>query len=147
MLQKGKLPISEFIILESNANQWTLLKNKLVKEIKFKGYIKITPEKKVAVNLVILQAIHSSQSPSKTTFSLDTYMSAETALGLKRISEFLNDFLNNHCWLLFGYIDGENRIPVIINYYEEFNFAIYSQKTGKELDNQFFPLGVNPINN
>lgn len=144
MQEKGKLPITELIVLESDSTQWSILRNKLVSEIKFSGIIKMNEQKKVRVSLEIVKIMHSDDTTGKNTCSVETnFLNRDATLGLIKLREFFLDYLDNACWTFFGYITGDGtKTPIIIRYYEKIDLAIYAIKTKDQAVDKFFPAGI-----
>jgi hypothetical protein len=68
----------------------------------------------------------------------------ELCIGFEKTQKFIMDFITAQSWTLIGYIDGEVKIPVIIEYLEKLNLTVYTQKTENQTQEQFFPKGFNP---
>lgn len=144
MQQKGKIPVSELIVLESNSDQWSILRNGLVNEIKFSGIVEMNEQKKIRLNLLIVKVLHSDDTIGKNTCAVETnFLDRDATLGLIRLREFFLDYLDNACWTFFGYITGDDsNVPIIIRYYEKINLAIYAIKTKDQKVENFFPAGI-----
>ncbi len=64
--------------------------------------------------------------------------------GLERIEEFFHNLCNQNIWILSGYIDGKNKVPVLILHYELFETSVYTIKFKRESFEDFLPEGVLP---
>ncbi len=73
-------------------------------------------------------------------------MGDDVGKGTSRITEFLHDFLDKDRWMLFGYIDGPNQIPILITYYKSISVTIYTQKLISEQLKGFLPDHLIPPN-
>jgi hypothetical protein len=143
-MNKIKLPISKEIFLESNSDQWRLFFRKLINNLYFFGIISIDDSRKVRISISIERVLPPELSRSETKCKTETDMGQDVSIGISRITEFLNDHLAKDCWLLFGHIQGENKIPILIMYYESINLAIYTQKLTTETLTNFVPKNINP---
>ncbi|HPS21680.1 MAG TPA: hypothetical protein PLO44_02645 [Candidatus Paceibacterota bacterium] len=135
---KGKLPVTGFITLESDESSWSLLVNKLVEKVLTSALVEIG-EKKVRVK-IILQVIfppNSMRIDRKLVFT--SQLGEGFAKGNQRTWKFFAEFLDRGSWTFLGYIDGENKVPVLIVYYPQINKAVYSQKLASENDQEFHP--------
>lgn len=125
---KGKLPITEKIILESNEDQWRLQVNGLVTEFKTSGIIEKEPGEKVRIALTIHKIVPPERMRWEEIVSLQTNANQEFAESLGRSLEFLYHSLLKTAWLFYGYINGDEKIPVAIIYIQSINLSIYTQK-------------------
>lgn len=144
---KGKLPPSELIVLESEESQWRILTNGLINEFKTTALIEKEPKVKVRVQLVITKIIPPEglrgESVCRTTAANQL---KKLTVGISRASEFLMNYLDKRVWMFVGYIDGENKIPVLIMYYQVINLAVYTQKLAQDTHEEFFPSGSPSLN-
>ena len=138
MQNKGKLPVTGFITLESNEDNWRLLVKKLINELKTTAVLEREPGKKVRISLVIDFILPPDKMRTRSQCTSTTDLGKEISVGLSRTKEFFNDHINSKTWLFKGYIDGENHIPIFIVYYEIINTMIYTQKLATENDDHFF---------
>ncbi len=104
---KGKLPITEKIILESNEDQWKLQVNGLVTELKTSGIIEKEPGEKVRVKLTIHKIVPPEGMRWEEIVSLQTNADQEFAESLKRSLKFLYHSLLKTAWLFYGHIEGD----------------------------------------
>jgi hypothetical protein len=135
---KGKLPVTGFITLESDESSWSLVINGLVEEVSTSALVEIG-EKKARVKIV-LQVIfppNSIKSSRRVVFSSE--LGESFAKGNQRTWKFFAEFLDKGSWTFLGYIDGENKVPVLIVYYPQINKAVYSQKLADENNEEFHP--------
>ena len=136
---KGKLPVTEKIILESNEDQWRLQVNDLVAELKTSGIIERELGEKVRIKLTIHKIVPPERMWWEEIVSLKTDSNQEFEESLRRSLEFLYGSLIKTAWLFYGYIDGEERIPVAIIHIQSINLSIYTQKLKTESMRMFFP--------
>lgn len=141
---KGKLPVTQLMDLESNESQWRMLANGLIGSLKTTAIITFTTEletepKKIRINLVITSIFPPEHLRGINRCSTETNMGEDIATGLSRSREFLGDYLDKTAWLFTGYIDGENKVPILITYYQSIQLTIYTQKLAEEKNNSFFP--------
>jgi len=137
---KGKLPITEKIILESDESQWRLLVDGLINTLKTTALVTLEKElKTVRLNLVITRIYPPELYEKKNKCSLETNGGRELSMGLTRARLFFNNYLDKTTWLFMGYIDGENRVPILITHYHEIKITIYTQKLKVEETATFFP--------
>lgn len=136
---KGQLPITQMIILESNESQWRLLTQGLIKELKITGIIEKEPNMKVRVNLVINTIFPPERSFIDKTFNIETNLGEAYTKSMLRSFDFLNSFLIKTVWFFFGYIDGEEKIPILIMHISTIDKTIYTQKLKEEETKNFFP--------
>lgn len=143
-MKKGNIPLSEKIVLESNSDQWILLKKGLVSKVESSGIIQVSKEKKIRINLTIVKIIIPGEVIEEVDCLVEAkFLNSDSVKGLIEVTKFLFDFLSKSCWTFFGYINnGDNNIPIIIRYYESFDFAVYAIKTKEQKIENFFPAGV-----
>lgn len=142
----AKLPVSQMIELQSNEDQWGILIRGLINEIKCTALIQRDNQPRAQVNLVIQKIISPDMLKSKTQCTTTTSMGDDVGKGTSRITEFLHDFLDKDRWMLFGYIDGPNQIPILITYYKSISVTIYTQKLISEQLKGFLPDHLIPPN-
>ncbi len=140
--KQGKLPVTEFIELESNSDQWTLLASNLITEIDTVGFIRFDG-KKVKVEIKLQKAFIPDPDSWLGITNMETGLSKSTALGYKRIFEFIHHKIEITAWVLIGYIKGEKNIPITIAHYTYVNQSIYSQKLNGEDDTSFAGFSLN----
>lgn len=137
---KGKLPVTQLMILESDESQWRMLIKGLINSLKTTAVIEIEKEsKKVRINLVITNILPPENLRGINRCSTETNLGEEVTTGLSRSKEFLGDYLDKTAWLFIGYIDGENEIPILITYYQSIQLTVYTQKLKEENNGSFFP--------
>jgi hypothetical protein len=135
---KGKIPNTAEIILESNEDQWLLLSNKLINELKTSAIIEIN-QKKVRIGLSLHVAIAPDESITKIVNRVHSNFEEQTNAGVARIMDFLVNKLEAKKWIFIGEINGENKIPIIITHYSVISLTIYSIKIESETRKNFFP--------
>ena len=138
-MSKGKLPLTEKMILESNESQWRLLINGLINELPTSALIEMEPEKKVRVKLIIENILPPERIRTTDTCNVTTNI-AEFSPGMARMHEFLNNYIGKNTWLFIGYIDGENKAPILITYYVLIDIFIYTQKLESEERKDFLSI-------
>ncbi len=136
---KGKLPRTAEITLESKEDQWRLLINGLIKELKTSGVITISPEHKVRVQLEIKNIIPPEHSLTIVLNQIDSSLGKEASSGIERISTMISNKLEKNKWIFIGEMTGSNNTPIIIIYYEFLDIFVYSQKLKEENDKKFLP--------
>lgn len=136
---KGKLPITEKILLESSEDQWRLQINGPISKLKTSGIIERKSGEKVRIKLTIHKIVPPERVGWEEFISLQTDANQEFAESLRRSLEFLYSSLHKTTWLFYGYIDGEEQIPIAIIYVQSINLSIYTQKLKTESMKVFFP--------
>lgn len=136
---KGKLPITEKILLESNEDQWRLQINGLTTELKTSGVIEKKLGEKVRVKITLHKIVPPERIQWEEFVTLQTNTNQEFAESLRRSLEFFYVDLMKTAWLFYGYIDGEEQIPIAIIYVQSINLSIYTQKLKTESMKVFFP--------
>lgn len=129
---RGKIPITERIILESEESQWRLLDRRIIKQLKTTGLIELPSKKKIRIKLILTEIIAPENIQRKTNCLIEGNVEKSINLGLARITEFISNFLEEGKWIFIGLIDGENKLPIIIAYYPILKIFIYTQKTKHE---------------
>ncbi len=137
---KGKLPVTEKMVLKSAEAEWNLLSIGLIRELRTSAIVEISPNQKVRINLVINNVL----SPNQITFRIfcksTSNLGIEESQGFNRIASFVGNIIEKDNWILFGYIDGENKTPIIIVYYSTLNMFVYTQKTNAEAEKDFLKI-------
>lgn len=136
---KGKIPKTNLLVLESNEDQWRLLTKGLINELKITALIEKESFVKVRIKLVITNIIPPEMRKIESECHIKTNLGEDIAIGLSRSKEFLNSFLAKTEWLFLGYIDGEEKVPIIITYFQQIDIAVYTQKLKNEKISDFFP--------
>lgn len=138
-----KLPVTGFITLESDEDQWNLLKNGLVNQLKCTAIVKVE-NRKVRIKLTIISLIGPGQSRFNGHVGFKGNLGEQVSMATENISNFLFDNLLNNQWTFFGFIEGQTRIPIMISYYQLIKMAVYTQKTKDQTVENFFPRGFDP---
>lgn len=138
-MEKGKLPITEKIILESDESLWNLFINGLIEEVKTSGVIEKEPNVRVRVKLTITDIASPKNLWWRKNIQLTTSLKQEFAEGLKRSLGFMYEYLFKTTWLFYGYIDGEEKIPITIIHVQSLDLSVYTQKLKDEPIKMFFP--------
>lgn len=141
---KGKIPLTERIILESKEDKWRMLTRGLINELKTTGLIQISPEKSVRLRLKITIIIPPEDIYKHIVTDVVSNQDVETSKGLSRISNYLAEALQKEEWVFVGCIEGENETPIIISHYPSLNLSIYTQK--KKSENKKTFLALNSLN-
>jgi len=139
---KGKLPVTQMIKLESDESKWMMLVRGLINELKTTALIEKDPGVEVRIRLVIDQIIPPEHMRGKNICRTETNLGENVAIGLSRSREFFSNFLDKTTWLFLGYIEGEEKAPILITYYQSIEITIYTQKVKGEEKKEFFP-GLN----
>lgn len=142
----GKLPPEEVIILESGPDIWRLFEEKLISELSMAGIITVE-EKRIRVEIEIQTIIPPERFSMNMFFdtlgmigTLDA-LDISKAKGISRADKFFFEKICSVRWILFGYVRGINRIPIVIVHYEKIGVSIYAQKLLGE-EKKFFPNGI-----
>lgn len=137
---RGKLPVTELLVLEAKKEEWQMLSGQSINYQttalieRFKGI-------KVRVKLLIRKiyspndARHTAMVRSHSPFN-EIFPKGEERL----IAFFHNNILSNNLWILVGLIDGENRVPIMIYYYEGLDIFIYTQKLETENEKDWLQI-------
>jgi hypothetical protein len=145
-MAKGKLPVTGFMEIQSGTDQWSMLDRGLINEFKTNAILTTQDSRKVKIGLLII----SITPPNKKSWENRSHVELEgrgrdeLCIGFEKTQKFIMDFITAQSWTLIGYIDGETKIPVIIEYLEKLNLTVYTQKTEDQTQEQFFPKGFNP---
>lgn len=132
-----QLPKTEKLILDSNEEQWILLANGLIPELRTSALVEVSPERKVKVKIVLQKAFSPKHIRSSSQIRYhDGGLGKQIDSGLTRTKSFLADFFDKEMWLLIGYIDGQNKGPILITHYPSFG-SIYTQKLTGETNESF----------
>jgi hypothetical protein len=137
---KGKLPITEKIILESEESQWRLVTRGIINELKTTGVVEISTERRVRIRLLIKEVIPPETMNKQTRSHVYGNLGPDSSQGLARINEFISDIIERDAWIFTGIIEGDKIVPIVIMYYPVLQVAIYSQKLKQEKREEFFSL-------
>ena len=143
---KGQIPVTYFMILESEEAQWSLLTKGIINELKTSGLIEVESGRKIRIRLVIERIISPENVITENSCYTESNFNKEIATGISRSKEFLVDFLDKKTWMFLGYIEGEEKKPILITYYQSINITIYTQKLKEEERQKFFPHQFNSLN-
>lgn len=135
---KGKLPVTQIMVLESEETQWRLLVNNLIDELRTSALIEKLPNYTVRINLVFDRIIPPENSRSFFQCVTKSSLGERVATGISKSTEFLFDYLDKSCWLFLGFVDGSEKIPILIIHYESINLTIYTLKLKEEKKEAFF---------
>lgn len=106
---KGKLPVTQILIMESDESQWMMLVRGLINNLQTTALIEKEPGKKVRVRLIIDQIIPPNHTTSENICTTQTTLGENFAIGISKSKEFLNDLLDKTRWMFMGYIDGDEK--------------------------------------
>jgi len=136
---RGQIPATEIIKLEgSNEDQWRLLENGLINKLQISGLVK-TEEKEVRIHMTITKVFSPKNNHSELRGSTKCNLGEEISGGINRIYHFANNLINKNCWLFIGTINGEEKKPILIIYYEILKMSFYTQQLVSEKAENFFP--------
>lgn len=136
---KGKLPVTEKIVLESAEDQWRLCVRGLVNKLKTSGIIEKEPGMNVRIQLTIHTIIPPECSRWEEFISFDSNHHEEFRESMRRSFQFLHKQINKAVWLFYGHIEGDEKIPVFIVHFQSINLSVYTQKLKDESARLFFP--------
>ena len=132
----GKLPNTGLIKLEMNKSAWAVFAdgfNLISLPVTALVELGIKEKKEGRINIVIQQIFSPNAFENITNVNHDSdNINPEISLGLVRIANFLSKYVNKNLWLLLGYLDGKNKIPILITYYEAINLMVYTLKTDED---------------
>jgi len=140
---KGKIPATGLITLESDEAQWLMLAKGLINELKITALVEREPGMTVRIKIILKRVFSPDMTTRYHSCSAQSNLGSDVSRGFSRSWEFFFNYLEKNCWLLMGYIDSEEKVPVLINYYKSVNMAIYTQKLTTDNDNNFFPAHLN----
>jgi hypothetical protein len=140
---KGKLPVTGFIELESNEAQWLMLTKGLINDLRITALIEKEPNIKVRVKIVITRILSPDLVFRSSSCTARTNMGVEISKGISRSWEYFANYISKNSWLLMGYIDSEEKVPILITHYKlsNENMSVYTQKI--KSDGNFFPAELN----
>ena len=136
---KGKIPVTQILILESDESQWMMLVRGLVNNLKTTAIIEREPGEKVRVRIIIEKIIPPNYITTANRCLTQTPLGENFAVGISKSKEFLNNLLDKTTWLFMGYIDGDEKTPILIVHHQLINITIYTQKLKDEDGKKFFP--------
>lgn len=132
-----KLPATEKLTLKSNEEQWRLLANRLIPELRTFALVEVSPGRTVEIKIVLQKAFYPEQIKNECKIQYhDGGLGKQVDNGMARVKGFLADFFDKEMWLLIGYIDGQNKGPILITHYPSFG-SIYTQKLNSETNETF----------
>lgn len=139
---KGKIPETSEMILESGEDQWRLLINGLVNNLRTSAIIK-TPDKKVRVKLEIDTIIPPEHSKTMVRTTIQANLEQDVSSGMERIVNLVSKRMEAEKWIFIGNIISENNVPIVIIYYRLIDIFVYSQKLKNENNQDFLPNFLN----
>ncbi len=139
-IMKGKLPVTEMLVLETNKEDWQTLSGQSINYQttalieRFKGI-------NVRVKLLIRQIYSPNDVRHIAMVRSHSPFNEIVPRGEERLIEFFhNNIMNKNLWILVGLIDGKNRVPIIIYYYENLGIYIYTQKLENENEKDWLQI-------
>lgn len=141
---KGKFPVTKIIKLTSNTDQWELVEKRLINELPCSGLVERSEDSTVKIQVVITDVASPKRNRWQGNTKVSGAKSQELNHGIERIKNFFDDLYNQNIWILAGYIDGDNKTPILILYYEIFEISVYTIKFKEESYADFLPEGVLP---
>jgi hypothetical protein len=144
MLQKGSLPITGQVQIEFNETQWDMLCKRLINEFPIDVIILFPDEpsmskKKIAV--IAQKTIRPGTFISVThtgAGEISNALDQPTVTGLARAQYyFMDNLIVKNSWILFGKIQGDNPVPIIILFNPILNMGTYSFKKKEETSESF----------
>lgn len=136
---KGQIPVTDIIKLESCEDQWRLLDNGIIKELKTSGLIELKDGRTVRIRFTIIKALSPENNYTECRGTVTGNLGTEINNGLSIAISFASTLNNQRSWVLVGIIDGEERKPILIIYYQLMSLSIYTQKLSQEEKVNFFP--------
>lgn len=137
-MKKGKIKNTGELKLESDEQQWQLLLNGLINEIKTSALIELD-DKTIRIKLVIREISAPHQRQVHTACRVQGNADEAINQGISRINSYLDQMLERSAWIFIAYINGERKLPVIIAYYPILKLFIYSLKKDSEAKQNFIP--------
>jgi hypothetical protein len=141
--KRGSLPISGQIDFILDDVQLNLLKNGLINKFLMDAIIS-WPDNPSETKKKIKLIIESAESPGSVKAETSSgrhnsnFLDENTMRGISRAEIYMmNRILIPKTWILFGRLQGDNPLPIIIMFYVELNFGTYSFKKDKETLEQF----------
>ncbi len=138
MPQKGTLPLTGQVTVAIDDPRLELLRSGLITEIRMEGIFSFPHDTSLSHKKVRLCIVHAHPpgghvANSVVRNSQSDFLSVETVNGIARGMRYLTDkVFIPRSWLLFGFLDGEKKIPIIIVYCPLFQFGVYSFKREEE---------------
>jgi|GEM_PF-4707381 len=138
------------IILESSKDQWGLFRHGITNKFSTTALVIVDQEdrRKVRITIAVKKIIEPSISNLQSTVipievtGFDTQESG----GIIAADQFFRNCVDKTIWVFIGYITGKVNKPIIVLYYEKFNFATYSIVTNEDDLKKYFPEGVPQTN-
>lgn len=140
-MKKGKLPITEKIELQSTKDQWLMLNRKIINYLDCTALVQRNMDSRVRIKLRLVNIFKPSDYGQNAIVEC-TGAHKEIQGGLERMNEFFVNWYRESQWMMFGFIMGENPIPIIIMHVECFNVSIYTTKFDRDQFKDLIPEGV-----
>ncbi len=134
-----KLPKTGRLVLESKEDYWRLFIGGPI-NMKTSALVEESPEHTVRINLIIETLFPPENMRGQNTTIFKSNLNQLTCNGMARTREFMYDLFAKSMWVFIGYIDGQNKAPIIIVHYGIINMTFYSQKLTSESIQEFSSL-------
>lgn len=141
---KGKIPPTGNIKLETGEEHWSMLVRGLVNELQISGVLENEPNRRVRIRILIKEIYSPEQLRTKTVCLTRGTFDAASSNGINRINEHVSNLLDSKKWIMFGEIQGEKTVPIVLVHYCLIDMSFYAQKTNEESHQNFFPT-MGPI--
>ena len=144
MTQKGKLPETGKMILESTSGNWMDDIRHQPKDFPMTAII-LDGEVKKRVKLV-LDTVYPPGSfmfvevAGTESFDHPIFQTTHVNKGMARIYRFLNDCMSEKVWIIFAHIDSAKKNQIMILHFENIDLTLYSQKLTSETMANFLPI-------
>jgi len=130
---KGTLPITAECILESCEEQWRLVVRGILNELPCSILLSLpgSPDKKYRVQIIITDIMPPEHSGISYYTSASEQLSKDKgniAECLVRTHDFVLERFMKVKWIFSAIVKGESKIPIIITYYPNLNFTVYSKQ-------------------
>lgn len=136
---KGKIPLTNKIELESEESQWRMLTSGLITELKTSGIVNSCDGRRVRIKFLIKTILPPELHISRNKTLVHSELNEEISTGYSRIHEHLNEMLFKETWIFHGYINNDQKKPIVIIHFPLLKQSIYSQKMEKEELENFVP--------
>ncbi|MFA5934096.1 MAG: hypothetical protein WC795_02650 [Candidatus Paceibacterota bacterium] len=140
--RKGPIPKEGQITLESCKEQWRLFANGVLPKFSTKGILQRDDSSQARIEIEVMHVYTPENLNSKTHSQFRSNFDQDTADGLRRAYEFFSNLYSKQMWIISGFVKGENRVPIVVIYYEMFDIAIYARKTNNKSMKEFFPTDM-----
>lgn len=145
MEQKGSLPTTGQIDFVLNEVQLGFLKQGLINQFSMDAIISwpdnpLETKKKIKLYIEAVKSPGSVRAQTVYGRHKSNFLNENTMQGVSRTQIYLMDkILFPSSWILFGKLQGDNPIPIVILFYPQLTLGIYSFKRKEETLMQFNP--------